>query len=87
MPPWPMTKWPAWPPVLQIPESAGPVAVIYNLPTLKTPIKLSPEALSGIFLGTITTWQDAKIKADNPGVDLPKVNVLVVHRGRRQRHQ
>ncbi len=67
-------------PVLQIPESAGPVAIIYNLPTLKTPVKLSPEALSGIFLGTIKTWQDAKIKADNPGIDLPKVNVLVVHR-------
>ena len=67
-------------PVLQIPESAGPVAIIYNLPTLKTPIKLSPEVLSGIFLGTVKSWQDPKIKADNPGVDLPKVNVLVVHR-------
>jgi phosphate transport system substrate-binding protein len=67
-------------PVVQIPESAGPVAVIYNLPTLKAPVKLSPETLSGIFLGTIKTWQDPKIKADNPGVDLPTANVLVVHR-------
>jgi phosphate transport system substrate-binding protein len=67
-------------PVVQIPESAGPVAVIYNLPTLKAPVKLSPEVLAGIFLGTIKTWQDPKIKADNPGVDLPTANVLVVHR-------
>ncbi len=67
-------------PVVQIPESAGPVAIIYNLPTLKTPLKLSPAVLSGIFLGTIKTWQDPKIKADNAGVDLPKTNVLVVHR-------
>ena len=67
-------------PVIQIPESAGPVAIIYNLPTLKAPIKISPAVLAGIFMGTIKTWQDPKIKADNPGVDLPKDNVLVVHR-------
>ncbi len=67
-------------PVVQIPESAGPVAVFYNLPELKQPLKLSPEVLAGIFLGTIKTWEDPKIKADNPGVDLPKDNVLVVHR-------
>ena len=67
-------------PVIQIPESAGPVAIIYNLPTVKTPLKLSPDVLAGIFLGTITSWQDAKIKADNPGVDLPATNVLLVHR-------
>ena len=67
-------------PVIQIPESAGPVAIIYNLPTLKTAIKLSPDVLAGIFMGTIKTWQDPKIKADNPGVELPKDNVLVVHR-------
>lgn len=73
-------KMTGMPPVLQIPESAGPVAIIYNLPTLKEPIKLSPEVLSGIFLGTIKTWQDPKIKADNPGVALPTANVLVVHR-------
>ena len=67
-------------PVIQIPESAGPVAIIYNLPSAKTPLKLSAETLSGIFLGTITSWQDPKIKAENPGVDLPSTNVLVVHR-------
>jgi phosphate transport system substrate-binding protein len=67
-------------PVVQIPESAGPVAVIYNLPTLKAPVKLSSDVLAGIFMGTIKTWQDPKIKADNPGVDLPATNVLVVHR-------
>lgn len=67
-------------PVVQIPESAGPVAVIYNLPTLKTPLKLSPDVLAGIFLGNIKTWQDPKIKADNPGVGLPATNVMVVHR-------
>jgi phosphate transport system substrate-binding protein len=67
-------------PVVQIPESAGPVAIIYNLPTLKAPVKLSPEVLAGIFLGTIKSWQDPQIKKDNPGVDLPSENILLVHR-------
>jgi phosphate transport system substrate-binding protein len=68
------------PPVVQIPESAGPVAVIYNLPELKSPLQLSPETLAGIFLGKIKSWQDPLVKRDNPGVALPKEPVAVVHR-------
>ena len=30
-------------PVIQIPESAGPVCITYNLPDLKQPLQLSPE--------------------------------------------
>ncbi len=67
-------------PMLQFPESAGPVCVTYNLPELKQPLHLSPEALSGIFLGTIKSWQDPVIKGANPGVDLPKSGISVVHR-------
>ncbi|NYF80144.1 phosphate ABC transporter substrate-binding protein PstS [Granulicella arctica] len=67
-------------PVIQIPETAGPVCVTYNLPGLKQPVQLSAEALSGIFLGTITTWQDPLIQHDNPGVQLPNVKVVVAHR-------
>ena len=67
-------------PVLQLPESAGPVCITYNLPQLTQPLHLSSEALAGIFLGRIKTWQDPVIKADNPGVNLPNVAVAVVHR-------
>ncbi|HVW78633.1 MAG TPA: phosphate ABC transporter substrate-binding protein PstS [Alloacidobacterium sp.] len=67
-------------PVIQIPESAGPVCVTYNLPELKQPLQLSPESLAAIFLGTIKTWQDPAIAKDNPGVQLPKEPVVVVHR-------
>ena len=67
-------------PVVQIPESAGPVCIMYNLPDLKQPLQLSPEAIAGIFLGTIKSWQDPIIKKDNPGVALPKQAVMVVHR-------
>lgn len=67
-------------PVIQIPETAGPVCITYNLPDLKVPLQLSPEALAGIFLGNIKTWQDSVIAKDNPGVTLPKNNVVVAHR-------
>ncbi|HEV2463944.1 MAG TPA: phosphate ABC transporter substrate-binding protein PstS [Acidobacteriaceae bacterium] len=67
-------------PVIQIPESAGPVCVTYNLPGLTEPVQLSADSLAGIFLGQITNWQDKKIAADNPGVKLPNQAIVVVHR-------
>lgn len=68
------------PPILQIPESAGPVCLIYNLPGLNKPLQLSSEALAGIFLGKIKSWQDPIIAKDNPGVQLPNQPVVVAHR-------
>jgi phosphate transport system substrate-binding protein len=67
-------------PVIQIPESAGPVCITYNLPDLKEPLRLSGPSLAGIFLGTIKTWQDPALKKDNPGATLPNTPVLVAHR-------
>ena len=68
------------PPVVQLPESAGPVCITYNLPELKTPLHLSAATLSAIYLGKIKTWQDAAIKKDNPGATLPNMQVIVAHR-------
>jgi phosphate transport system substrate-binding protein len=67
-------------PVVQIPESAGPVCITYNLPGLTQPLRLSPDALAGIFLGKIKSWKDPLLAKDNPGVQLPAVNVVVSHR-------
>jgi phosphate transport system substrate-binding protein len=67
-------------PVIQIPESAGPVCVTYNLDGLQKPLQLSSDALAGIFLGKITSWQDPLLKKDNPGEKLPNVKITVVHR-------
>jgi phosphate transport system substrate-binding protein len=68
------------PPLVQIPESAGPVCITYNLPEVKSPLKLSAASLSGIYLGQIKTWHDPEIRKDNPGVTLPSTAVAVVHR-------
>ena len=67
-------------PVLQIPESAGPVCLTYNLPGLSKPLQLSADAIAGIFLGKITSWQDPVITVDNPGVSLPSAKIVVAHR-------
>src|ERR1700757_5062780 len=67
-------------PVIQIPESAGPVCITYNLAALSQPLQLSSESLAGIFLGTVKTWHDPLIVKDNPGVNLPNEPIVVVHR-------
>lgn len=67
-------------PLIQVPVTAGPVCVIYNLPGVKSPIRLSPNALAGIYLGKIETWRDPAIARDNPGANLPSLPVIVVHR-------
>jgi phosphate transport system substrate-binding protein len=60
--------------------SAGPVCITYNLPELKTPLKLSPNVLAGIYMGNIKTWHDPAIKKDNSGLKLPNYNIVVAHR-------
>jgi phosphate transport system substrate-binding protein len=67
-------------PMLQIPETAGPVCVTYNLPELKQPLQLSADAIAGIFLGTVKSWRDPLITKENPGVTLPNDKILAVHR-------
>ncbi|HUZ04547.1 MAG TPA: phosphate ABC transporter substrate-binding protein PstS [Acidobacteriaceae bacterium] len=68
------------PAVLQIPETAGPVCITYNLPDVKQPLQLTAAAVAGIYLGTIKTWQDPAITKTNPGIKLPKTSIIVVHR-------
>jgi len=68
-------------PVLHIPTVAGAEAIVFNLPGVKSSqLKLTPEVLAEIYLKKITNWNDAKIKAINPGVKLPDLTIAVVHR-------
>jgi phosphate transport system substrate-binding protein len=68
------------PAIVQIPVTAGPVCIAYNLPGLKAPLRLSGTTLAGIFLSDIISWQDPAIVRDNPGVALPHQAIIVVHR-------
>ena len=51
--------------IIYAPIYAAPVAVMYNLPTIKEPIYLSPSTFAKIFSGYITNWDDKIIAADN----------------------
>ncbi|HET6764757.1 MAG TPA: phosphate ABC transporter substrate-binding protein PstS, partial [Longimicrobiaceae bacterium] len=68
------------PGILHLPTVLGSIAVTYNLPGLSQPLHLSGGTLAGLFLGTITRWNDPAIAAENPGVALPATNVVVAHR-------
>jgi phosphate transport system substrate-binding protein len=67
-------------PIIHIPMVMGAVVVSYNLPGLQAPLKLSQAALSDIFLGKITKWNDPKITSANPGLKLPDQPIIVMHR-------
>jgi len=67
-------------PVLHIPTVLGADVVTYNLPGVTTALKLTPDVIAGIFLGTIKKWNDPKIGSLNSGVSLPNQDILVVHR-------
>jgi len=67
-------------PVQQIPMFLGAITVSYNLPGVQSGLKLDGETIAEIFLGKIKTWNDAAIKALNPGVSLPSTAITVVHR-------
>src|SRR5262245_58682923 len=66
------------PGIVHMPTVMGAVVVTYNAPV--EGLKLTPETLSGIFLGTITKWNDAAIAKDNAGLKLPDSAIAVVHR-------
>src|SRR3989442_11329274 len=66
--------------VLHIPTVLGAIVVTYNVPGVAQQLKFTPDAIAGIFLGTITKWNDARITSVNPGVTLPATDIVVVHR-------
>ncbi len=67
------------PGLLNLPTVLGSVVVAYNLPGV-TALNLSGSSLAGIFLGSITKWNDAAIAKDNPGAKLPDAAIAVAAR-------
>ena len=67
-------------PAVQIPMFLGAITVSYNLPGVKTGLKLEGKTIANIYLGKIKTWNDPEITALNPGVTLPSTAITVIHR-------
>jgi phosphate transport system substrate-binding protein len=62
----------------QFPTVIGGVVLSYNLPVKE--LRLSTEAVCGIFLGKVKFWDDPLIKRDNPKAKLPHRKIKVIRR-------
>ena len=67
-------------PVAQFPIGFGAITISYNLPGVKSGLKLDGKTIADIYLGKVKTWSDPEIKALNSGVSLPSTSITVVHR-------
>ncbi|HEY5999844.1 MAG TPA: phosphate ABC transporter substrate-binding protein PstS [bacterium] len=67
--------------LVQFPLVVGGVVPVVNLPGVSPgALRLTPELLADIFLGTVRRWDDPAVKAQNPGMSLPARDIAVVHR-------
>src|ERR1041385_5964438 len=66
--------------LLHVPTVLGAVVITYNLQGTPRPQRFAPDVIADIFLGKITKWNDARIKADNADANLPANDITVVHR-------
>jgi phosphate transport system substrate-binding protein len=67
---------------LEFPTVVGAIAVAYNLPGVDGSLALDEAVLAAIFLGRITRWDAAEIRALNPKVPLDSRAIRVVRRAR-----
>ncbi len=66
--------------ILHFPTVLGAVIPTYNIPGVTAELNFTQKALAGIYLGTITKWNDPEIANANKGVNLPNADIVVVHR-------
>jgi phosphate transport system substrate-binding protein len=66
--------------ILHFPTVLGAVVPTYNVSGVSSELNFTQKALAGIFLGTITKWNDPEIANANKGVSLPGADIVVVHR-------
>jgi phosphate transport system substrate-binding protein len=66
--------------VLYFPVLVGPITISYNVPGIKSGLKLDGPTIAGIFQAKITKWNDSAIAALNPGVKLPSTSITIARR-------
>jgi phosphate transport system substrate-binding protein len=67
-------------PPVQVPFALGAITASYNLKGVKSGLKLDGKTLGDIYLGKVKSWDDAEIKGQNPGIQIPATKITVVHR-------
>ncbi len=72
----------ATPGLMNIPLDISAQMINYNIPGLSssTNLKLTGAILSKIYTGKITNWNDPAIAQINPGVTLPNLTIVPLHR-------
>jgi phosphate transport system substrate-binding protein len=65
---------------LEAPFALGAITVSYNLPEVKSGLKLDGKTIADIYLGKVKKWDDPEIAQQNSGAKLPSTNITVVHR-------
>jgi phosphate transport system substrate-binding protein len=68
--------------VEMLPWALTGVAVVYNLKGIPSGLHLNGAVLAGILLGRIRRWSDPAIDRLNPGLQLPRLPIRAVYRGR-----
>ncbi|MBL8007465.1 MAG: phosphate ABC transporter substrate-binding protein PstS [Ignavibacteria bacterium] len=66
--------------IIHIPTVIGSVVLTYNIPGIDKNINLTPEAITGIYLGKIKKWNDPVIQKENPDLKLPDKEIIVTYR-------
>jgi phosphate transport system substrate-binding protein len=66
--------------IVKFPVTVASVALIFNVPGVRSGLHVAPSVIAGIFLGRIRRWNDSAIAALNPGVRLPNLAIQVEHR-------
>lgn len=74
------TQVAANPGLLNIPLAISYQMIEYNIPGLTAHLKLNGSILSQIYQGQITNWNDPAIAAINPGITLPNLKIVALHR-------
>jgi len=64
----------------QIPWALSATSIAYNVRGAPTHLNLDGRTLAKIFLGQITNWNDATIKALNKGANLPDLKITPIFR-------
>lgn len=69
-----------YPDLENIPLAVSGVMIAYNLPGVKAHLRFTGKVLAQIYAGKITNWNDSAITALNPGIKIPAMKIVTLHR-------
>lgn len=65
--------------LVHVPMTIGAVVLAYNVPGV-TELRFTPEVISDVFRGTISRWDDPRLRDANGPATMPSQAIAVVHR-------